>query len=68
MEPSEVAGCSNLAYARGRFVMEYTAEIDGVRKKYANAGNYLMILRKSGDQWLISRYIWDDPAPRTVSP
>ena len=56
------------AFARGRFEMEYTAETDGVRKKYANAGDYVMILRKRGDQWLISRYIWDDPTPRTVSP
>ena len=68
MKPAEVAGCADLAYALGRFEIEYTAEADGVRKKYANAGNYVMILRKHGDLWLISRYIWDDPAPRTVTP
>jgi uncharacterized protein (TIGR02246 family) len=68
MEPAEVAGCADLAYARGRFEIEYTAEADGVRSKYANTGNYVMILRKRGDLWLIRRYIWDDPAPRTVTP
>lgn len=67
MEPSEVVGCAGLAFARGRFTIEYTAEADGVRKTYANAGNYLMVLRKRGDLWLISRYIWDDPAPQIVT-
>jgi uncharacterized protein (TIGR02246 family) len=67
MEPSEVVGCADLAFARGRFTIEYTAEADGVRKTYANAGNYLMVLRKRGNLWLISRYIWDDPAPQIVT-
>lgn len=64
MVPAEIAGCGSVAYIRGRFTMEYTAEVNGARTQYNNAGNYMMILRKQRDQWLISRYIWDDPAPR----
>jgi uncharacterized protein (TIGR02246 family) len=66
MQPAEIAGCGDLAYARGRFEIEYTTDADGARKKYANAGNYLMIFRKRGDQWLISRYIWDDGPSQTL--
>lgn len=68
MEPAEVTGCADLAYVRGTFAIEYTTEVDGVRMRYANAGNYVIILRKRSDRWLISRYIWDDPAPRVLMP
>lgn len=55
-------GCGTLAYAWGRFDIEWTYE--GLR--YSNAGNALSIVEQTADGWRISHQIWNDPVNRVV--
>jgi uncharacterized protein (TIGR02246 family) len=64
MTPAEIGGCGDLAFARGRFSLQFTTEAGGKRQTLSNEGNYLMVFRRREGQWLISRYIWNDPPPR----
>lgn len=65
MTAAETGGCSSLAYARGRFRLTFRFGPAGEEKTFSNEGNYLMIFRKSGGRWKISRFIWNDPVPQT---
>lgn len=61
-EIMEITGSADLAYSRGRYSISFSFEDEeGTLQTFNNAGNYLMIFRKSGDRWKISRYIWNDP-------
>ncbi len=63
-EVMEIAGEAGLAYSRGRYAISFSFEEAGERRTLNNEGNYLMLFRKSGGDWKIARYIWNDPVPR----
>lgn len=60
----EITGRADLAYSRGRYSISFSFESDGESKTLNNAGNYVMLFRKVEDEWKISGYIWNDPAPK----
>lgn len=63
-EVMEITGSADQAYSRGRFSISFTFEENGGKlRTLGNAGNYVMIFRKEGEEWKISRYIWNDPVP-----
>jgi uncharacterized protein (TIGR02246 family) len=65
MEPVEISGSGDLAYARGTISLTFSFESDGVMQTLSNAGNYLMIVRRQPEgAWKIARYIWNDPVPQ----
>ncbi len=56
----EVGGSGDVGYLIGTFRLSF--EYEG--QTFTNAGNFLEISRKQEDgSWLISRRIWNDPAP-----
>ncbi len=61
LEPVEVLAGGLLAFSRGRFQLAYT--MDG--QSFSNSGNWAMAFRKVAGQWLIARYIWNDPIADT---
>ena len=61
----EIGGRSGLAYARGRFHLEYSWNDGAATHHVVNDGNDLMILREELDgRWRISHHMWGDPEPR----
>lgn len=63
-EVMEIAGEGRLAYSRGRYAISFSFEEGGEERKLSNEGNYVMLFKKSGDEWKIAHYIWNDPLPR----
>ncbi len=65
IEPAEVTTELDLAYVRGRFVLEYwVGEDEAERQTFASGGNWLAIIKRGRDTiWRISRVMWDEPPP-----
>ena len=65
MEPAEITGEGSLAYVRGRFSIAMSFTQGGETADYANAGNYMWIVRRQDDGgWKVARFIWNDPPPQ----
>ena len=67
--PAEIYGEADLAYLRGRFVLEYWVGEGEEKKSWMNEGNWLGIFtRNAQDRWLIRTVMWNDPLPRQTDP
>ncbi len=61
MVVTEIGGCGDFAYSRGRFSIQFTTDVGTERQTFSNEGNYMMLFRKREGSWPIFRYIWTDP-------
>ncbi len=69
IEPAEITTELDLAYVRGRYVLEYwIGEDEAERQTFASGGNWLAILKRGRDTfWRLSRVMWDEP-PSGIQP
>ena len=57
----EIDGDNCVAYVRGTFEFSFSFEDKGRTTNLANAGNYMMIMKRQPDgNWLISHRMWGD--------
>ena len=64
LDATEVGGCGDLAWDRGR-MHEVSFEWNGRRFTNRN-GNYLTLYRRDAGEWRIMRRIWNDPLPQAL--
>lgn len=57
IETEATEGCGSLAYAWGRFSIEWQYE----DLRFTNAGNTLSVLERTPDGWRIAHQTWNDP-------
>lgn len=56
---AEISGNRDLAYVRGRFLLEFSYD----SLTYLNQGNFLNVVVHTEDGWKLARLIWNDPLP-----
>jgi len=55
-------GDTTVAWGARRLV--YWSELEGRRTTYTFNGTFLIVLGRRGSSWLITHFMWDDPAPQ----
>jgi hypothetical protein len=62
MEPEEMRSAGELAWVRGRFRLAWKFEGEAEARK--SNGRFVMLLSRTGTDWKILEYMWDDVLPR----
>lgn len=64
MQPEEIDGAQDLAFAHGRYALTFEVPSREGPRRVTTGGNYLMVFRREARGWRISHRIWNDPPPR----